>query len=248
MRSAVILAGGKSSRLGEEKSLLEFDGRPLICWTVQRLSSVADEIVVVARDEAHSDWLEALLDRFKTGTVLFTWDNVPGYGPVAGLYSGMRKASGEYAFATACDLPFLSPKVVDLLFRMAQEEEESGGRSAERGCGEEKEGDAGNGSLELSLADGLRRWQGAVPVQPNGFFEPLHCIYEREAMQDACLRAIKRGERRIHAPLQELRIRRVPVEMLRPLDPELLTFYNLNTREELERARELWQEKENEGS
>ena len=37
MRSAVILAGGNSRRLGAEKSLLEFGGRPLICWTVEKL-------------------------------------------------------------------------------------------------------------------------------------------------------------------------------------------------------------------
>ena len=36
MRSAVILAGGSSSRLGTDKSLLEFDGKPLICWAVEK--------------------------------------------------------------------------------------------------------------------------------------------------------------------------------------------------------------------
>ena len=54
MRSAVILAGGNSRRLGEEKSLLEFDRKPLICWTVGKLARAADEIVVVARDRSHA--------------------------------------------------------------------------------------------------------------------------------------------------------------------------------------------------
>ncbi len=64
MRSAVILAGGNSRRLGAEKSLLEFEGKPLICWTAEKLSWAADEIVVVARDEAHAERLEEIISDF----------------------------------------------------------------------------------------------------------------------------------------------------------------------------------------
>jgi molybdopterin-guanine dinucleotide biosynthesis protein A len=77
-------------------------------------------------------------------------------------------------------------------------------------------------------------------VQPNGFFEPLHSIYHRGKMLLACERAIEKCERRIHAPLQELCVNHICVDLLRPLDPDLLTFFNLNTREDLEKARALW--------
>jgi len=206
----VILAGGNSRRLGEEKSLLMFEGRPLICWTAEKLCEEADEIVVVARDEAHAGRLEETIAEFvrePEPKVTFTWDSVAGYGPVAGLYAGMRRARGRFAFATGCDLPFLNPRVVERLFELADEEQ---------------------------------GYEAAVPVQPNGFFEPLHCVYHREKMMFACESAIKKAERRIHAPLQELCINRIFVDLLRPLDPDLLTFFNLNTREDLERARALW--------
>lgn len=214
MRSAVILAGGNSRRLGAEKSLLEFEGKPLICWTAEKLGRTADEVVVVARDEAHAGRLEEIFADFapRPGPeteprISFTWDSVEGYGPVAGLSSGMRRARGIFVFATGCDLPFLQPGVINRLFALA----------------DEKEG-----------------YEAAVPVQPNGFFEPLHSVYQREKMLLACQRAIKKAERRIHAPLQELCIRHIPVQRLRPLDPDLLTFFNLNTREDLEKARALW--------
>lgn len=212
MRTAVILAGGGSRRLGAEKSLLLFDGKPLICWTAERLSSVADEIVVVARDEEHSRRLEKVLSQFLSGSIkpAMAWDSLSGYGPVAGIASGMKRARGEFVFATACDLPFLSPRVVERLFITAEEDPD---------CG------------------------GAVPVQPNGFFEPLHCVYHREKMGRACERAMAAGERRIFAPLQEIGIKHVKVDLLRPLDSELLTFFNLNTREDLERAVALWAER-----
>lgn len=218
MRTAVILAGGSSRRLGEEKSLLLFGGRPLLCWTVERLYSAADEIVVVARDEEHSWRLEKILSGFLSGGIkpAFTWDRQPGYGPVAGIAAGMGRGKGEFAFATACDLPFLSPRVVEWLFETAEQDP---------GCG------------------------GAVPVQPNGFFEPLHCVYHRRKMQDACERAMAVGERRIYAPLQEIGIRHVAVDLLRPLDRDLLTFFNLNTREDMQRAEALWPERrEKQGS
>jgi len=209
MRSAVILAGGYSQRLGQEKSLLEFEGRPLIFWTMKKLISVADEVLVVARNEAHAARLIEAIEAFMSGDAILTWDEIEGYGPVAGLYAGMKKAKGELCFAAACDLPFLSPRVVDRLFQIAV----------------------------LAQEDGLG---GAVPVHPNGLIEPLHCVYDRKKMQKACERAIKRGERRVHAPLRELAVRSVPVDLLRPLDEELLTFFNLNTGEDLQRARLLW--------
>ncbi|MDD2835925.1 MAG: molybdenum cofactor guanylyltransferase [Methanothrix sp.] len=211
MRSAVILAGGNGRRLGSEKALLEFENRPLICWTAEKLSLAVDEVVVVARDEAHAERLQEITTNFALQSapgVIFTWDRVAGFGPVAGLSAGMEKARGDFAFATGCDLPFLNPQVIERLFELVNEDEVG--------------------------------YDAAVPVQPNGFFEPLHCVYHREKMLSACERALEREERRIHAPLQELSVRLIHVDLLRPFDPDLLSFFNLNTREDLEEARMFW--------
>ena len=221
MRSAVILAGGNSHRLGLEKALLEFDGRPLICWTAEVLLLAAGEVVVVAKDRDHATRLaQIVLDRtFSDKTnrtvsdqnrIRFTWDSISGFGPVAGLEAGLRMARGRFAFATACDLPFLNRTVIDRLFELA---------------------DPGWG------------YEAAVPVQHNGYFEPLHSVYERAKMQQACQRALERGERRIHVPLQDLVVNRVPKEQLQSMDPEQLSFFNLNTREDLKMAQALWPEK-----
>ena len=202
MRSAVILAGGSSRRLGAEKSLLEFGGKPLICWTIEKLHLAADEVIIVARSKDHAERLKKLAVE-----AVFAWDSIEGYGPVAGLDAGMRCARGRLVFATGCDLPFLNLKVIEKLFDLAHTEED---------------------------------YDATVPMQPNGYMEPLHSVYNREKMLFACQRAIKENERRIRAPLSELHINTVPVEMLRPLDNELLTFFNLNTPMDLEKARRLW--------
>jgi molybdopterin-guanine dinucleotide biosynthesis protein A len=221
MRSSVILAGGNGLRLGAEKSLLEFDDKPLICWTVEILSQTADEVIIVARDRRHAESLERIIfeSNADAGSELskafFTWDSIPGFGPVAGLEAGMRRARGRLAFATGCDLPFLKLEVIDRLFE---------------------------------LADVMEGYEAAVPVQPNGFFEPLHSVYDREKMQSACVRALEKGERRIHVPLQELCVNHISIDQLRPLDPDLLSFFNLNTRADLETARALWPDQRQKGS
>ncbi len=219
-RSAVILAGGNSSRMGEDKALLRFEGRPLLCWTVEKLALSAGEVVVVAKDEQHAKQLLNLTCSAGDGfgdhsreleeqdhRVVFTWDSISGYGPVAGLCAGLCKASGVYVFATGCDLPFLKPKVVDRIFEMA---------------------------------DGHQGFDAVVPVQNNGFYEPLHSVYRRDKMLAACRRALENKERRIYAPLQELQVYRVLMEHFRSIDPELMTFFNLNTQKDLETARALW--------
>ena len=221
MRSAVILAGGNGLRLGAEKSLLEFEGKSLICWTVEILSQATDEVIIVARDRRHAERLERTIfeSNADAGSELskafFTWDSIPGFGPVAGLEAGMRRARGRLAFATGCDLPFLKLEVIDRLFE---------------------------------LADVMEGYEAAVPVQPNGFFEPLHSVYDREKMQSACVRALEKGERRIHVPLQELCVNHISIDQLRPLDPDLLSFFNLNTRADLETARALWPDQRQKGS
>ena len=221
MRSSVILAGGNGLRLGAEKSLLKFEGKSLICWTAEILSQAADEVIIVARDRRHAERLERTIfeSNADAGSELskafFTWDSIPGFGPVAGLEAGMRRARGRLAFATVCDLPFLKSEVIERLFE---------------------------------LADVMGGYEAAVPVQPNGFFEPLHSVYDREKMQIACIRALENGERRIHVPLQELCVNHISIDQLRPLDPDLLSFFNLNTRADLETARALWPDHRQKGS
>ncbi|NOQ54233.1 MAG: NTP transferase domain-containing protein, partial [Thermoplasmata archaeon] len=45
MRSAVLLAGGRSSRMGAEKALIPFRGRPLVLWSMSVLDKVAQELI-----------------------------------------------------------------------------------------------------------------------------------------------------------------------------------------------------------
>jgi molybdopterin-guanine dinucleotide biosynthesis protein A len=103
--AAVILAGGKSSRMGEPKALVVFDGLPLIAHLVSLLRSCFAKIIIVAAPQQKLPELSALLVR----------DELPFKGPVAGIYYGLRAAAAEFAFVTSCDAPFLNLALIRFL-------------------------------------------------------------------------------------------------------------------------------------
>ncbi|MBN1137608.1 MAG: NTP transferase domain-containing protein, partial [Anaerolineae bacterium] len=87
--SALVLAGGKSSRLGADKSLLLLDGQPLIARTVQQLSALSDDLIIVTNTPEH-------LEPLGLATRLVT-DERPGEGSLMGIYSGLKAARHTHA-------------------------------------------------------------------------------------------------------------------------------------------------------
>jgi molybdopterin-guanine dinucleotide biosynthesis protein A len=92
-------------------------------------------------------------------------------------------------------------------------------------------------SYLLGLAGG--DWQAVVPVV-DGELEPLCAVYSR-SMAGAVQRDLDDGVRRIKTTLSSIRVRAVEAGDLLPMDPELLTFFNINTPADLERARAIAQ-------
>lgn len=83
-----------------------------------------------------------------------------------------------------------------------------------------------------SLAEG---YDAVVPRREVGL-EPLHAVYARHCVS-AVLRALESGRRRVISFYEELRVRYVPEAELGQYDPEQRAFFNINTPEDLERAR-----------
>jgi len=106
--TAVILAGGKSSRMGQPKALLLFAGEPLIVHMVRRLGQLFSDTVVVAAPEQELPALPSTIVR----------DDVAYQGPVGGIYYGLKAARRETCFVTSCDAPFLNLRLIAYL--MAQ--------------------------------------------------------------------------------------------------------------------------------
>jgi molybdenum cofactor guanylyltransferase len=100
--TGIVLAGGRSSRMGRSKALLPFDGEPLIAHTVRTLRSLFTDIVVVAAPDQELPALPATI----------VYDDVAHQGPVAGIYHGLGAARGDVAYVTSCDAVFLDPRLI----------------------------------------------------------------------------------------------------------------------------------------
>ncbi len=98
--SAVVLAGGESRRLGQDKCMLLVEGQSLLDRTLGLLASLAGDLVVVSND------LRRTVDL--PFPVRLVPDRQPGVGALMGLYSGLHAARHDRAVAVACDMPFLS--------------------------------------------------------------------------------------------------------------------------------------------
>lgn len=103
--TAVILTGGKSSRMGRPKALLLFDGEPLVVHIVRTLEHLFADAVVVAAPGQELPPLPATLVQ----------DEVAYQGPVGGIYYGLRATNTTFGFVTSCDVPFLNLPLISYL-------------------------------------------------------------------------------------------------------------------------------------
>ena len=103
--TGIILAGGKSSRMGRNKALLDFGGRRIIERTVDLFKSIFPEVIIVTNTPEEYANLG-----IKTVTDIF-----PGKGSLGGIYTGLIHSSYDYSFIASCDMPFLRRELIEFL-------------------------------------------------------------------------------------------------------------------------------------
>jgi molybdopterin-guanine dinucleotide biosynthesis protein A len=115
--AGIILAGGRSQRMGTNKALLPLPGQAsetFLSRLVSTLAPLCAEILVVARDPAQF-----------AGVVLpdtrIVFDEKPGGGPLMGLYSGLNAMQSTTALVVAVDMPFVQPALLAFLLAHHQE-------------------------------------------------------------------------------------------------------------------------------
>ena len=189
----IVLAGGKSRRLGRYKALETLGGQSLIERVIDRLSPLGTEILVVTAREDQAFPPDLQVKRVS--------DVYPGKGALVGIYSGLKAASNFYSLVVACDMPFLNVALLRYL---------------------------------MGLSSGF----DAVIPKLEGKLEPLHAVYSKD-----CLGPIEDmlGEDRLKVTdlPDRLGVRFVGDKEVETFDPEHLSFFNINSESDLERARVL---------
>jgi molybdopterin-guanine dinucleotide biosynthesis protein A len=185
---AIVLCGGKSTRMGTPKAALPFGPETMLQRVVRLLGTVVSRIVVVA---AQGQILPEL-----PGEIIVARDEREARGPLEGLRAGLKAlpAHVDAAYVTSCDVPLL---VTGFVERM------------------------------IALLDG----HDIVVMEIDGFAHPLSAVYRRGVLPQ--VEALLAADRLRPAFLFDAAdTRRVRLEEVQALDPELRTLRNLNTRED----------------
>jgi molybdopterin-guanine dinucleotide biosynthesis protein A len=193
--SCIILAGGKSLRLGHDKITEKVGNKTLLEKVISRIDSLSKDIIIVTAEER--DFTE-FTDNPKVKTVT---DIFPGRGSLGGIYTGLVKSDSFYNLVIAADMPFLNG---DLLTYMTE------------------------------VADGF----DFIIPRIGTFFEPLHSIYSKNCVSP--METMINNNRRVIIELFDfVKVRYVEAEEIDRFDPEHLSFFNINTMEDLELARKI---------
>ena len=197
-RSCIILAGGRSVRLGRDKLLERVGNSSLLENVVSRMELLAGEIILVVAEERSFPQLESR-PKIKKVSDIF-----PGQGSLGGIYTGLCASNSHYNLVIAADMPFLSQSLLRYIFE---------------------------------VSDGF----DLVLPHINTFFEPLHAVYSRNCIEPAEF-ILKQGRKVIVELFRYVKVRYVEAEEIDRIDPKHLSFFNINTKEDLERARKIVEE------
>jgi molybdopterin-guanine dinucleotide biosynthesis protein A len=196
--TSIILAGGKSLRLGRSKALQVIEDKSLIQWVVDRLAVLSTEITIAT---AHGEAIPcSSAVRIKTVADIY-----PGKGPLAGIYSGLIASSSSRAIVVGCDTPFLSVGLLEYMTQICS------------------------------------TFDVVIPRIKNEL-EPLCAVYSKNCL-DPIQGLLKQDERQIRKLFSMVKVKYVEEDEINRFDPEHLSFFNINTQDDLERARKLAAEK-----
>jgi molybdopterin-guanine dinucleotide biosynthesis protein A len=120
--SGYVLAGGRSSRMGRDKALIELAGKPLIEHAVTKLRRVCTEVYVLAGAEGEHAGLAQHAP--------LVHDPHPGCGPVGGFEAALKQSVFEWNLFLPVDMPFLPSALLDDWVRATLRDERRGARIA----------------------------------------------------------------------------------------------------------------------
>lgn len=110
-KSAIILAGGLSKRLGQNKGLIKLSGKPLLTHVLDKISGVVEETIIVISSESQKIMYEDLVKQRARISV----DRDKTQSPLVGALTGFENARGEYSLLLSCDTPFISSQIASLI-------------------------------------------------------------------------------------------------------------------------------------
>jgi molybdopterin-guanine dinucleotide biosynthesis protein A len=196
--SAIILAGGKNTRIGRNKAFIQLPkGETILQNTLNILQKIFSEIIIVTNQK------DAYLSYGSCGkfNVQVVEDLIKESGPLGGIFTGLCYSTSKHNFVVACDMPFIKPALIRLLLEE-------------------------------------RKTYDVVIPEIDGEAEPLFALYSKNCIPVMFERLQKRSLK-IREVIGKLHVRKIGASKIDRLDPQHLSFFNINTEEDLRRAKSL---------
>jgi molybdopterin-guanine dinucleotide biosynthesis protein A len=196
--SAIILAGGKNTRIGRNKAFIQLpSGETILRNTINVLQKTFPEIIIVTNQK------EVYLSYRSCGkfNVQVVEDLIKESGPLGGIFTGLCYSVSKHNFVVACDMPFIKPALIRLLLEE-------------------------------------RKTYDVVIPEIDGEVEPLFAVYSKNCIP-VMLEHLQKQNLKIRQVLGKLHWKKIGADEIDQLDPKHLSFFNINTKEDLRKAESL---------
>ena len=194
--TGIILAGGKSSRLGRDKAWEDVGGQRIIDRVIGALQSSCDEVLIIGdRPERQNELSLPKCIQYRS-------DDLKGRGSIGGLYTGLKASDTLWSLVVACDMPFISRELIRFMLSIISK----------------------------------NRCDAIVPVI-NGRYQPTHALYN-----STCIPFIEKnissGNFRMDSYFDEIYLEEISEDVINSIKGAELSFFNVNTEDDLFTARE----------
>ena len=115
---AFILIGGRSSRLGMDKAMVEFGGMTLLQRAIETVQRTSPSVGITAVAGSSTQFAVSAI----TSDVPFIFDLHEGRGPLGGIHAALSYAKTSWIFVLACDYPFVSNELINLMAEKVSDE------------------------------------------------------------------------------------------------------------------------------
>ncbi|MCC7452149.1 MAG: molybdenum cofactor guanylyltransferase [Anaerolineae bacterium] len=191
-----IIAGGKSSRMGTDKSFVMVAGKPLIEHVVERISGLGQTATILITNKPDA-YIHLHLPMYS--------DVLPDKGSLGGIYTAIHYSQTDYTLTVPCDTPFIQPTLLRYM-------------------------------LMLQASEGIP-FDVIVPRVEN-YPQGLHALYNKACL-DPIRERIDANRLNVIGFYPQVRVRYIDEPEYQSFDPKRLTFFNINTPDELAQAQQI---------
>ena len=218
--SAIILCGGMSRRMGEDKGLMEIDKKPMIIHVLETLTHQIDEVIIVLNDNERIIRYKPIIQKYLNHNLNFDFDikfvedEIKNKGPLSGIMTGLKIISSDYALVLPCDSPYISSEFVSYMFNILSDFLESD---------DTIEGIIPYHSLEN---DNLKK-----VILNNS--EPLHSIYKKNNYL-LIYNLLNNNEKQVKSFINQINAKFIPIDNDKSNNKiNEINFKNINYRNDL---------------